>query len=94
MIIANAAKCRYCGEIFDRALRRKAARESNRNPAADLTVADWLIGIFCALLGCIIGLIRVSRGDPSGGKLLALSVISTAVWNAIAAIINFAAHGQ
>ena len=63
--------------------------------SSDLTTVDWVIAILCSVIGCIIGVIRVIEGKPSGGKMLLVSVIATVVWNVIQFVVSsvFALRG-
>jgi hypothetical protein len=94
MILADAVKCRFCGEVFDATLKKaetKKKRKKKRSYDAseeDLTTGEVLIGIFCAGIGCIMGLIWMIQGKPKGGKLLAISIASNIVWGIIRFLIE------
>lgn len=60
------------------------------NLQQDLTPVDWVICILCAPAGCIVGIVRMVQGNPTGGKMIAISLI---VW-AIGAALNFAVRVQ
>lgn len=92
MIVATAAKCRFCGEIFDETLKRKKKRRARQDRDyydGDLSVADWLICIFCSGIGCIVGIVAMCRGDSSrGGKMIGISLIFGVIWNIINVLIQ------
>jgi predicted RNA-binding Zn-ribbon protein involved in translation (DUF1610 family) len=89
MILADAVKCRYCGEIFDEDLKRAARKRGGRggDPAeADLAGIDWVLAILCSGIGCIVGIVYMIQGKPKGIKLFGISILFIVIWN----IINIA----
>jgi predicted RNA-binding Zn-ribbon protein involved in translation (DUF1610 family) len=88
MIVATAAKCRFCGEIFDPALVK--ARSSKRYGSEDssLTGGELALALLCSGIGCIFGLIWVIQGRPKGGKMLAISVVMAIFWNVIFGVLQ------
>jgi predicted RNA-binding Zn-ribbon protein involved in translation (DUF1610 family) len=77
MILADAVKCRYCGEIFDEDLKRA---EKRRRPSAspedtNLNVSEWLLAILCSGIGCIVGIVWMIQGKPKGIKMFGLSIL-------------------
>jgi hypothetical protein len=95
MILTTAAKCRYCGEVFDPTLKKAQAKKGGRYgpEAADLTTGDILVGLLCSGIGCIAGLIWMIQGKPKGIKMLGLSIIADVVKSVILAFINSGQHG-
>ena len=89
MIIKGAAKCRFCGEIFDPALKRKAKK--NRAPSSsynnaddtDLSTGEWVIAILCSGIGCIVGIVWMIQGKPKGSKMLGISILMQFFWGAV-----------
>src|SRR5262245_19320578 len=81
MIVATAAKCRFCGEIFDPTLRR------NRREAKDegLETGDYFLALLpCfSVIGCIVGIVYMIQGRSKGGRMLALSIGMTILWSCI-----------
>jgi predicted RNA-binding Zn-ribbon protein involved in translation (DUF1610 family) len=80
MIVATAAKCRYCGEIFDSALKK--AKKKGKKYSADeenLSGGDIAVGLICSGIGCIAGIVWMIQGKPKGWKMLLLSIISDVV---------------
>ncbi len=85
MIVATAAKCRYCGEIFDPALKKAKRRKGRGGDDENLTTGDTLIAVLpiCSAIGCIMGIVWMIQGKPKGGKMLGLSFVMGVVWNLI-----------
>ena len=68
-IIAGAAKCRFCGAVFDPRLKlqaRKGGEDEN-----NLSAVDWVICIILSGIGCIIYAIQ---GKPKGLKMVGISI--------------------
>jgi hypothetical protein len=88
MIMATAAKCRYCGEIFDPTLKKakKKGKKGRGGDDEDLSTGDTLVAILCSGIGCILGIVWMIQGKPKGGKMFGLSFLMVIVWN----IISFA----
>jgi predicted RNA-binding Zn-ribbon protein involved in translation (DUF1610 family) len=84
MILADAIKCRYCGEIFDEDLRRAERRERGTAKGdADLTAGEWVVAIICSGIGCIVGIVWMIQGKPKGTKMFVISLISDVIKSAI-----------
>jgi predicted RNA-binding Zn-ribbon protein involved in translation (DUF1610 family) len=98
MIADGAAKCRFCGAVFDPALRRqeekKKRKRSYGSEDEDLTTGDWLLAILCSGIGCIMGLIYLIQGKPKAGKMLGVSIVCSVVWNVISYMIRAMSEGQ
>lgn len=77
MIVADAAKCRFCNEVFDQDLKKT----SKSSDAADskLSTAEIVVAILCANIGCILGIIWIIQGKPKGTKMLGIALISQVV---------------
>jgi hypothetical protein len=58
------------------------------NPDSDLTPVDWVLCILCSGIGCIIGIIRLIQGKPSGGKMIGISLVFAVLWNILAFIVQ------
>jgi predicted RNA-binding Zn-ribbon protein involved in translation (DUF1610 family) len=84
MIVATAAKCRFCGEVFDPTLK-KARKKSGRYGPDDesLTSGDVVLAVLCSGIGCIIGLVWMIQGKPKGGKMLAISIAMNVAWGLV-----------
>lgn len=89
MIVIGAAKCRYCGEIFDETLKKKEKKRSGGGGGSDeddMTGLDWVLAIFCSGIGCIVGIIWLIQGKPKAAKMIGVSLGMAIVWN----IVRFA----
>lgn len=83
LIIANAAKCRYCGEIFDKELKRLERKKKGKSRDTKLTVGDWVVAILCSWIGCIAGIVWMIQGKPKGLKMFGVSMLFTCIWAVI-----------
>jgi ribosomal protein L40E len=72
-IKVGARKCRFCNEFQSEADRGKA---QGRTPSDEkLNAWEILLGILCAGIGCIVGIVYIVQGKKKGWKLLLLSII-------------------
>jgi hypothetical protein len=93
MIIASAAKCRYCGEIFDETLKRKEKKKRRREDSgddADLTPGDYVFCILCGGIACIFGIVYAIQGKPKGWKMVGISLLAQFFWGAVRVILEMA----
>jgi predicted RNA-binding Zn-ribbon protein involved in translation (DUF1610 family) len=90
MILATAAKCRYCGEVFDPALRRTVGRTTKKYSAADESLGSWEIvaAVLCNGIACIIGIIWMIQGKPKGLKMFGLALGVGVIWYIIGVILG------
>jgi predicted RNA-binding Zn-ribbon protein involved in translation (DUF1610 family) len=91
MIVASAAKCRYCGEIFDPALKKAEAlkSKSSGSPAdADLTTAEVVCAVICSGIGCIMGIIWMIQGKPKGKKMFGISLVFVIIWTVVQILVQ------
>ena len=95
MIMRSAAKCRYCGEVFDPALKKrekkKRARESG-DTDEEMTTGDWVVAVLCPGIGCIAGIIWMIMGKPKGLKMTGISFGMAVFWNVISAALRHVAE--
>jgi len=86
-IRVNALKCYHCGEY-----QRDEDRKSVGKKAEDenLTTGDIILGILCSGIGCIFGIVWAIRGKKKGGKMILLSLASSAFWTLVRFIIEAA----
>jgi len=83
-IVRDAVKCRFCGEIFDPTLKKKAKKKAAlEDEDSVMTTGDWLVAILCSGIGCILGIIYIVQGKPKGTKILLISLGMQAFWFAI-----------
>jgi DNA-directed RNA polymerase subunit M/transcription elongation factor TFIIS len=80
MIMRDARKCRHCGEYQDEKVR-KAKTKKQKKYSSDysdddsLTAGEWVLGILCSGIACILSIIWICQGKKKGWKLLLLSLI-------------------
>jgi DNA-directed RNA polymerase subunit M/transcription elongation factor TFIIS len=98
MIVATAAKCRYCGEVFDPTLKKAKSKKKKkkRYDAEDesLSGSEIAIGIICSGIGCIAGLVWMIQGKPKGLKMVGLSIVADIVKSVILTIIKSSQNGN
>jgi len=81
MILATAAKCRYCGEVFDKTLKKAKGKKSRSGPGdASLTTGEIVLAVLCSGIGCIMGIIWMIQGKPKGAKMFGLSIAMNVFW--------------
>src|SRR5262249_4537250 len=71
MILVSAVKCRFCGEIFDPALKRAEERQRRRSGPSDddLTGGEILLAFPCNAIGAISGSSWWLREKPKVTKM-------------------------
>ncbi len=95
MIVVNAAKCRFCGEVFDAKLKKKKqARKGASDADADMSTGDWVVAILCSGIGCIAGIVWMIQGKPKGGKMLGVSLLAALFWNIVRFAIEVAQQNR
>jgi hypothetical protein len=90
MIVATAAKCRYCGEIFDPKLKKKA-KSTSRSDDADMSTMDYVACFLCSGITCIIGIVYMIQGKSRGLKMVGVSLAAGVFWTIVRIIIEAAA---
>ena len=91
MILANAAKCRFCDEILDPKLRKRAKKKASSSSGGDgeLSTTDILLCVLCSGIGCIVGIVALIKGDTSrGGKMLGISLAMQVVLGVVRVMIE------
>ncbi|MDI3283712.1 hypothetical protein [Polyangium sp. 15x6] len=68
--------------------------ETSWTQSAELSGSDWAFIVLCSCPAAIVGLIRVFRGDPRGGKMLGYAVLSMFVWGILRGCITAAQQTQ
>ena len=78
MIVAGAAKCRFCNAIFDPSLKVRERRRSYSSGSSDqdLTTGDWIFCILCSGIACIVGIVYAIQGKPKGMKMVGISLVA------------------
>jgi len=98
MILTTAAKCRYCGEVFDETLKRTEKKKKSSRGAAtgdeDLTTGDWIFCILCGGIACIFGIVYAIQGKPKGLKMVGVALAAQFFWAAVRVILEFALKQQ
>ena len=92
MIVATAAKCRFCGAVLDVTLKReleekkygKARKEEDENPS----VWEWVFCVLCAGIACIVGIVYVFQGKPKGWKMIVASIACACLWGMVRAALE------
>ena len=92
MIVATAAKCRFCGEIFDAKMKKTARKNSTGGDDDDMTTGDWVAAVLCSGIGCIAGIIWMIQGKKKGLKMFGISFGFCILWNMISLAIQMAAQ--
>jgi predicted RNA-binding Zn-ribbon protein involved in translation (DUF1610 family) len=91
MILQDAAKCRFCGEIFDPELRKS---QKKVNPGdSDMSTGEYVLAFVCSGIGCIMGVIYMIQGKPKGLKMFLISLGMSVVWTLIRVALE-AGHGR
>jgi predicted RNA-binding Zn-ribbon protein involved in translation (DUF1610 family) len=90
MIVASAAKCRYCGEVFDPTLKKvkkkgKKGKSESENPG----VGDIVVALLCPIIALIAGVVWAIQGKPKGWKMVILAIVSGAI-NGL--VVNYFQH--
>jgi hypothetical protein len=97
MILTTAAKCRYCGEVFDETLKRSEKKKKSRGASAvdeNLTTGDWVFCILCGGIACIFGIVYAIQGKPKGLKMVGVALAAQFFWAAVRVIIEVAMKQQ
>ena len=93
MILATAAKCRYCNEVFDPGLKKAKSKgkKKSKNFSRDdevLSGGEIAAALLCSNIACIAGLIWMIQGKPKGLKMLGLSFAMQVVWGIVGAVVQ------
>lgn len=94
MIAPEAVKCRYCGEVFDPALKKKMKSKSYSDDDSDLSAGEWVLAIICSGIGCIMGIIWMIQGKPKGAKMVAVSFAASVIGAVLRILIAVAVNGN
>ena len=94
MIVADAAKCRFCNAIFDPQLRAIAAKKRARKEDSTLTGGEWALCILCSTIGCIAGIVYAIQGKPKGLKMVGIAVVVNVVVFVVRVLVELAQNPQ
>lgn len=93
MILTSAVKCRFCGEIFDKELRKAEKKKARANDADSvITTSDWVAIVLCPGIACIGGIVYLIQGKPKAGKIIGYSFCMSLLWSVIRVLIEKAAE--
>jgi predicted RNA-binding Zn-ribbon protein involved in translation (DUF1610 family) len=91
MILTTAAKCRYCGEVFDASLKKTRSKKSKFGPGdASLSTGDIVVAVLCSGIGCIMGIVWMIQGKPKGSKMFGLSIAMNVFWWIVNVVLQVA----
>ena len=91
LIVAGAAKCRFCDEVFDPALRTSKEKKKSRNywpEDEQLSGLEMVLGVLCSGIGCIAGLVWMIQGKPKGLKMVGVAIVADVVKYALIAVFE------
>lgn len=95
-IAREALRCRWCGEVFDPALRKQAKKRKSRSYApdddSDLSTVDWILCIFCGTIACILGIVYAVQGKPKGLKMILVTIVIGFILNIFGVILGMLAR--
>lgn len=87
MIANDAVKCRFCGEVFDPALKKKMKKRGQSEGDADLSVGEWVLAILCSGIACILGIVWMIQGKPKGSKMVMVAIAANICWAVVRVLI-------
>ncbi|QEH34194.1 hypothetical protein OJF2_27290 [Aquisphaera giovannonii] len=87
MILTSAAKCRFCGEVFDPKLKKKSKKKYGAD-SADMSAGDWVVALLCPGIGCIAGIVWMIQGKPKGTKMFGISFAVNAFWTVVQILLR------
>ena len=86
-ILIKARKCRHCGEYQDDKDRKSKVSSSTSSNGSDeddkLTAGEWVLGIICSGIACIVAIVLICQGKKKGWKLLLVAIVAPAVFGII-----------
>ncbi len=95
MILKGAKKCRYCGTRLGKkatpTYQSRPAYSSSSSSGSDdegMTAVDWLLCFLCPGIACIVGVIRLIQGKPSGGMMIGMSFVIPTVMGVVIKALN------
>lgn len=67
-------------------------RRDRRRQQTDLTGVDWVLCVLCPGIACLVGIIRLCTGNPTGGKMIGISFLFGILHNVLYFAIESAKH--
>jgi predicted RNA-binding Zn-ribbon protein involved in translation (DUF1610 family) len=92
MILTTAAKCRFCGEVFDSTLKKAKGKKKSKKYSAedeDIGVAEIALAILCTWIALAVGIFWMAQGKPKGVKLLKVVALVIGISFIIGIVIGF-----
>jgi hypothetical protein len=87
-----AKKCKFCGEFFDKSTQPRRAggdREKKRRAEESPGVIDYLLSVFCGLIGCIVAIVYLIQGYHKKGLIMiGVSFIAQFFWGFLQIMIS------
>ena len=97
LILAMAARCRFCGELFDPTLTTSNKQKKSRKywpEDEELSGLELVLAALCSGIGCIIGLIWLIEGKPKGLKMIGVAIVADLVKCALIAVFEATQNGS
>jgi hypothetical protein len=85
MILATAARCRFCGEVFDPTFKKSRIFGADDE---ELSSTEIAVAFFCSAIGCVTGLVYMIQGKPKGMKMFGLSFLMVVIWNLVSLLVS------
>jgi predicted RNA-binding Zn-ribbon protein involved in translation (DUF1610 family) len=96
MILTTAAKCRFCGEVFDPTLKKAKKKKKSKKHAPEdeeLAGSEIVFGLLCSGLACIFGLVWLIQGKRKGLKMVGLAIVADIVKSVLVAVFRASQQG-
>jgi len=87
MILTTAAKCRFCGEVFDPTLKKGKGKKSKKEDET-ISTAEMILAVLCSGIACIFGLVWMIQGKPKGLKMVGLSIAMGIFWGIVNVVLQ------
>lgn len=81
LIMRDATKCRFCGEVFEGSLARSGGRRRVAVNDDEMAAVDWAFAVLCPPIGCIMAIAYLVQGKSKGGKMLGISILFTIIFS-------------
>lgn len=79
-ILADAMKCRHCGEFLDPQRAATAAKSrAAKSTAEQMNPAEYVVAVLAAPVGIIIGIVWAARRIPKGKDMIKVSSLCTVI---------------
>lgn len=89
MIVSTAAKCRYCGEVFDSTLKRATKKKkAHSDEDTNLSGGEIALAVICSGIACILSVIWLIQGKPKAWKMMGISILAQIGWGVLRVVIE------